>query len=414
MKLTLLTLGGPSPLIRPAPAERAWMDATPERFAYRCLPLAIANAHGWELLCRSACTVVWDGGPEREALRVMGQGDDLPISHFGSGILTFHIPALLRTEPGFDLWVGGPVNRPKPGAAPLTGIVETAWAPYTFTMNWQLTEPGRQVRFAAGEPFCTLFPIAQGLIESCEPEIRSIDSEPALAAAYARWAASRRAFGQELARPGSTAQAERWQKHYFRGILPDGRAADAHRTRLRPRPFPGIPEPWPAEPTSVGAPPPLLVERLIEPASLPALRRLLIDQAPSVRPRPAASADAVRLLQQARLIGARAAAARFGVPGPLYDRGLQVVRWTASPPARPEAAGVTHRLALVVVVEGGDAATVRSKDWEARVAPGALLAWPVAETAPFGWPAADGTILAVTAALTPELRLAARDGLKVW
>jgi Family of unknown function (DUF6065) len=30
--------------------ERAWMDATDQRFAYRCLPLNIANAHGWEIL----------------------------------------------------------------------------------------------------------------------------------------------------------------------------------------------------------------------------------------------------------------------------------------------------------------------------------------------------------------------------
>src|SRR5271165_1161304 len=41
---------GWQPLIRPAEPTRAWMDATPEAFAYRCLPLNIANAHGWEIL----------------------------------------------------------------------------------------------------------------------------------------------------------------------------------------------------------------------------------------------------------------------------------------------------------------------------------------------------------------------------
>ena len=29
---------------------RAWMDATPHSFAYRCLPLTVANSHGWEIL----------------------------------------------------------------------------------------------------------------------------------------------------------------------------------------------------------------------------------------------------------------------------------------------------------------------------------------------------------------------------
>ena len=53
---------GWAPLIRPAPATRAWMDATPEAFAYRCLPLNIANAHGWEILSPCGFEAVWDGG----------------------------------------------------------------------------------------------------------------------------------------------------------------------------------------------------------------------------------------------------------------------------------------------------------------------------------------------------------------
>ena len=31
-------------------AERAWMDSTDRRFAYRCLPLSIANSMGWEVV----------------------------------------------------------------------------------------------------------------------------------------------------------------------------------------------------------------------------------------------------------------------------------------------------------------------------------------------------------------------------
>jgi len=38
------------PLIRPAEASRPWMDASPDAFAYRCLKLNIANAHGSEIL----------------------------------------------------------------------------------------------------------------------------------------------------------------------------------------------------------------------------------------------------------------------------------------------------------------------------------------------------------------------------
>ena len=35
--------------------------------------------------------------------------------------------------------VTGPFNQPKDAIQPLTAIVETDWAPFTFTMNWKFT-----------------------------------------------------------------------------------------------------------------------------------------------------------------------------------------------------------------------------------------------------------------------------------
>ncbi|MBT5435350.1 MAG: hypothetical protein HOK83_17005, partial [Rhodospirillaceae bacterium] len=58
--------------IVPAPVTRAWMDATPDRHAYRCLPLNIANAYGWQILNPSSFRVRWDGGSGREALTIDG------------------------------------------------------------------------------------------------------------------------------------------------------------------------------------------------------------------------------------------------------------------------------------------------------------------------------------------------------
>lgn len=53
-KLVAYTIDAHAIDIRPAPLERDWMDTSDRRFAYRCLPLNIANAHGWELLCLRA------------------------------------------------------------------------------------------------------------------------------------------------------------------------------------------------------------------------------------------------------------------------------------------------------------------------------------------------------------------------
>jgi Family of unknown function (DUF6065) len=241
MKLIAYVLDGHRVDIRPAPAERDWMSRTDQRFAYRCLPLSIANAHGWELVCSQSFTAIWDGGNGLGSVKIVFDepGSPAVLSHFGHGILTFHISCIFRTEPGYDLLVQGPVNQPKDAIAPLTGIIETDWAPYSFTMNWLFTQTEIEVRFEKGEAFCSLFPLKRGEIEAFEPEIRPLSSEPELSRDFLAWRESRTQFNAKLLEPGSVAQQQKWQKLYHQGLKPDGTAAssDAHRTRVRLRPF---------------------------------------------------------------------------------------------------------------------------------------------------------------------------------
>jgi hypothetical protein len=130
MKLTAYMSDGHRLNLRPAPLERAWMNATDERFAYRCLPLNIANAHGWEILCPSGFVAAWNGGRGKEAIEIFAdEGTTAPaVSHFAHGVLTFHVPCLFQTEPGFDLMVQGPINRPKDSIAPLSATPSAATA----------------------------------------------------------------------------------------------------------------------------------------------------------------------------------------------------------------------------------------------------------------------------------------------
>jgi hypothetical protein len=117
MKLKCYALS-PEPLpLRPAPATRAWMDRIPDRHAYRCLPLSIANAHGWEIGARCATEITWDGGPHAFNVKVRALDgtphiDRYVTSHFAYGTVTFHLTYLFRTEPGWNLFAGGPINVP--------------------------------------------------------------------------------------------------------------------------------------------------------------------------------------------------------------------------------------------------------------------------------------------------------------
>lgn len=238
------TSGEPLTII-PAPTERFWMDQTEQGFAYRCLPLNIANAHGWLILNPTPFVAEWNGGAGLDAVCISPTAaapSPVASSHFGSGVLTFSVNALFRTDPDYDLMVTGPFNQPKDAIQPLTGIVETDWAPFTFTMNWKFTRKLTPIAFESAEPFCMIFPIRRGLIEQVEPEIRPIHTAVEVQEAYATWAESRRAFNQGLRVPGSVARAKKWQKDYFKGTSGSGVAPRNHRTKLRPKPFVKAPQ----------------------------------------------------------------------------------------------------------------------------------------------------------------------------
>jgi len=244
VKLIAYLQGEEMPNIRPAPAERPWMDATPQRFAYRCLPLNIANAHGWEALVPARITATYRGGEGLDAISIQTEASEhlRPVSHFGCGILTFHMHCLIQTEPGYELWVSGPPNRPKHGIYPLTGVVETDWSPFTFTMNWIFTQPGT-VTFEAGEPFCFFFPVERRVVASVEPEFRRMTEAGKLATEYKAWEEARNNFNQELSVEGSKAREEGWQRTYFHGETPlGGKAPPDHRTRLRLKAFKPLPK----------------------------------------------------------------------------------------------------------------------------------------------------------------------------
>lgn len=209
-----------SPL-RPAVRDKSWMDETDGRFAYRCLPLAIANQYGWELLSTHRLRVTWDGSPEQDGMHIKvlgGEGEHRCGSHFGSGVLTFFMPFLFQTPPNWNLMVRGPMNSAKDGIAALDAIVETDWSHSTFTMNWRFTRPCT-VEFAIGEPICLFFPIQRRVMETFEPEVRMLDSNPDLNANYLAWANSRTEFISDLHEGAPEAHKQGWQKDYTQSAI---------------------------------------------------------------------------------------------------------------------------------------------------------------------------------------------------
>jgi hypothetical protein len=200
--------------------------------------MVMANQAGWLILSSHSLTVRWSGEDSLDALTIFYLSGDRPypaVSIFGRGILTFQIPYLFRTPPGYNTLVRGPANCPKDGASPLEGIVETDWATATFTMNWQITRANQQIRFEKDEAIGMVVPQRRGDLEQFAPSYRGIETDGETECRYAQWVRSRREFiGSKRIDPDST---DSWQNHYLRGTSLDGVSAEEHQTSLRLQPF---------------------------------------------------------------------------------------------------------------------------------------------------------------------------------
>lgn len=238
MRLKIFALADHPPKIVRAQRTRRWMDEFPGRHPYRCLPLAIANTYGWDVLSPYAFNATWSGGKGASDVVFEADGGAPYLDHFVNasfthGVITLHTGYLFRTEPGWHIVATGPPNAPKDGLAPLTGVIETDWLPYPFTMNWRFTRPGT-VRFERDEPFCRVFPIPAGAIESVEPEVHDLTHDPELFAQYRTWRERRDEFMAKYRGGDAATIKQAWQKFYFEGKYADGvETSAAHTSKLR-------------------------------------------------------------------------------------------------------------------------------------------------------------------------------------
>lgn len=246
MKLTAYKISKNAMSISPGVKTRKWMDNSVNKYAYRCLPLQIANTFGWDICLIENIIVSWNGGNEQKDLQVNFESiNEKPCadSVFGMGIVTFHTGMIFVTDPGWDMYVTGIPNMPV-SIYPLTGIVETDWLQFTFTMNWQLLAPGT-FKLTAGTPICRIFPIPHDY--EIDAVITDLSDNPELAKNYAISADTRRrkvadvrqayAENRDVGDVKIGKPSTEWEKNYYRGVDRNGKKQYNHHVRRDFPPF---------------------------------------------------------------------------------------------------------------------------------------------------------------------------------
>jgi hypothetical protein len=179
--------------IVPLKIHRDWMQETDDKFAYKCLPLNIANQYGWSVLAPFDFKVAWNGGKvpgSVEIFNVPQKYKNTISSHFGNATFTINLDFIIKTPKEYSLYIRGVPNKDYGILTPLDAIVETDWLPFTFTYNFKFSDTGI-VEFREGEELFSFFPIKRDSVENFSITAKSIKDDPDLMKDYIELSRSR-------------------------------------------------------------------------------------------------------------------------------------------------------------------------------------------------------------------------------
>ena len=195
------------------------MNESLDKFAYKCLPLNVANQYGWSVLSPCDFKVSWYGGGSSNSVEVFDipeEFENIVSGHFGSGTFTINVDFIIKTPKGYSLYVRGVPNKDYGIVQPLDAIVETDWLPFTFTYNFKFIDSG-VAEFKKGEELFSFFPIKRDTVENFSIHAQSIREDSNLERDYLEFTDSRMSA---LEHSATSKEQYRFQRFYLEGRGP--------------------------------------------------------------------------------------------------------------------------------------------------------------------------------------------------
>jgi len=147
------------------------------KHAYNCLPLVMANQHGFVLNSLYDFTVEWNGGDAQEDVKITFKDENEHRKHaeiqriephFGMGTFTIQTCYTLRTPKGVNLMTFNPPNLFIDGLCCMTAVIETDNLRRDFTFNTRVTTSDSIVRVSKGDPLGCIIPYPRHFIDKYE------------------------------------------------------------------------------------------------------------------------------------------------------------------------------------------------------------------------------------------------------
>lgn len=157
--------------INPMSIKRDWMDATPERHAYRCFPVTQANVIGWNLTCKEDIEFEWDGITDQTDQHVKIFSPKNAYAGRGQSSLSLRPQLIFKTAADVSIWIVNPVNYFNDDFETMSALISTSFYDQPLPLAIRAKTANKRVLIKAGTPIATLIPISLSNLNGTTIEI---------------------------------------------------------------------------------------------------------------------------------------------------------------------------------------------------------------------------------------------------
>jgi len=147
--------------IAPMSIKREWMDATPDKHAYRCFQVTQANMIGWYLYADQDVSFIWNGinNTSSDNVKII-KGEHFCYTGRGQSSVSFNTGLVFRTDQDISMLTITPVNYFSNDWEVMSSLISTSWHDSDFPLAIKVKTPDKEITIKSGDPIATIIPMS--------------------------------------------------------------------------------------------------------------------------------------------------------------------------------------------------------------------------------------------------------------
>lgn len=170
----------PNPMmVDPLPVTRQWMDETPDKHAYHCFPVTLANTLGWSLSAPKNITFIWDGINDTTDQHIKFlEGEEFVWAGRGQSTVSFNTNLVMRTGQNISIMTMNAPNYFHEDFDVMNSVMSTSFYPHPLPLAIKVRTPNKKITIKAGTPIAAIIPISLTALKDSYVEIDDYTSTP--------------------------------------------------------------------------------------------------------------------------------------------------------------------------------------------------------------------------------------------